>query len=97
MFRATFVKKLTDMSQIELYQSVLLKLGQLPYTNLAEVDAFLIGLTRKRSRPNSASYKSRLGKVAGAWKDWDDQEFSAFLDTVGQIRLGMFSDRTFSL
>jgi hypothetical protein len=95
----TFVKKSasSNMSQAELYQSVLLKLGQLPAASLAEVDAFLAGLAKKRNQNKPARYKTRLAKIAGAWKDWDDQEFNAFLDTTRQIRREMFADRTFSL
>ena len=85
------------MSQIELYQSILRKLGQLPSVNLAEVDAFLSGLSQKRSGAKPARYKTRLAKVAGAWKDWDDREFNAFLDTTRQIRQEMFADRELSL
>ncbi|MBK7936102.1 MAG: hypothetical protein IPJ82_03090 [Lewinellaceae bacterium] len=85
------------MSEIELYQSVLLKLGQLPSENLAEVDAFLSGLAKKRTRIKTARYKTRLAKIAGAWKDWDDREFNAFLETTRQTRQEMFADRAFSL
>lgn len=85
------------MSQIELYQSILLKLGQLPATSLADVDAFLSEIVKNKSRHKKARYQSRLAKIAGAWKDWDDQEFNAYLDTTRQIRQEMFSDREFSL
>ena len=73
------------MSQIELYQSILLKLGQLPSSSLAEVDAFLSEVAKKQARPKKARYKTRLAQIAGAWKDWDDKEFNAFLDTTRQI------------
>ena len=86
------------MSQIELYQSILLKLGQLPSTSLAEVDAFLSEIAKKKkTRQKKARYKARLAQIAGAWKDWDDKEFNAFLDTTRQIRQEMFADREFSL
>ncbi len=85
------------MSQIELYQSILRKLGQLPVASLAELDVFLSSLVKKRSHAKVTAYKTRLAKVAGAWKDWDDYEFNAFLDTTRQIRREMFADRELSL
>lgn len=85
------------MSQIELYQSILLKLGQLPSTSLAEVDAFLSEIAKKKTRQKKARYKTHLAQIAGAWKDWDEKEFNAFLDTTRQIRQEMFADREFPL
>lgn len=86
------------MSQTELYQSILLKLGQLPAASLSEVDTFLSEIAKKGPRLNSkARYKTRLSQVAGAWKDWDDQAFHSFLETTHQIRSEMFADRPLPL
>lgn len=87
------------MSQAELYQSILLKLGHLPSASLSEVDAFLSELASKKStRPSSQKrYKARLARIAGAWKDWDEQEFKSFLDTTHQIRQELFNDREVSI
>ncbi len=84
------------MSQIELYQSILLKLGQLPTASLAEVDAFLSEIAKKKTHHKKSRYKTHLAQIAGAWKDWDDKEFDAFLDTTRQIRQEMFAGREFS-
>lgn len=86
------------MSQTELYQSILLKLGQLPAASLTEVEAFLTEIAQKGPRSNTkVRYKTRLAQVAGAWKDWDDQGFYSFLETTRQIRNEMFADRPFPL
>lgn len=85
------------MSQVELYQSILLKLGQLPSTSLEEVDAFLSEVAKKQTRKKKMHYKTRLAQIAGAWKDWDDREFNIFLETTRQTRQEMFADRELSI
>ncbi|MFN4254305.1 MAG: hypothetical protein ACK4Q5_04800 [Saprospiraceae bacterium] len=85
------------MTQIELYPSILLKLGQLPAESLVEVDLFLSNLAKQHTRVKPKQYKNRLAKVAGAWKNWDDREFNAFLETTRQTRQEMFADRQMSL
>lgn len=86
------------MSQFELYQSILLKLGQLPSANLADVDAFLSEITKKKKRrPKVKYHKTNLSEIAGAWRDWDETEFNSFLDSILQIRSEMFLDRDFSI
>jgi len=86
------------MSQTELYQSILLKLGHLPAASLAEVDAFLSEITKKNSsRIKKAHYKTRLAQIAGSWKDWDEHEFNSYLESTRQIRSEMFADRDFSV
>lgn len=82
------------MSQIELYQSVLLKLGQLPAKELAALDAYLSVL----ATPKEAYKKTKgIAHLAGAWKNWDDQDFEDFLQITRQIRQDMFMARPFSL
>jgi hypothetical protein len=86
------------MSDIELYQSVLLKLGQLPAKELADLDAYLsqrIRQRRVRHKPKNGS--SNVSKSAGAWKDWDDKEFEDFLRITREAREEMFADREFQL
>ncbi len=87
------------MSQIELYQSVLSKLGQLPFQELAELDTYLsVRLRRKPTQSQRAkTAQSNVSKVAGAWKDWDNADFEDFLRVLRQTREEMFADRTFQL
>ncbi len=86
------------MSQTELYQSILLKLGHLPSASLAEVDAFLSEMAKKNlNRSKRAHYKTRLAQLAGAWKNWDEHEFVSFLESTRQTRQDMFADRNFPL
>ncbi len=86
------------MTQTELYPSILVKLGQLPTTSLADVDLFLAKLAKQHAlRTKPKRYKTRLAKIAGAWKNWDDREFNAFLETTRQIRQELFADRPFAL
>ena len=86
------------MSQIELYQSVLSKLGQLPFQDLAELDAYLsLRLRQKPVQKRAKSAQSNVSKVAGAWKDWDNADFEDFLRVLQQTRQEMFADRTFQL
>jgi hypothetical protein len=82
------------MSQVELYQSVLLKLGQLPSKDLAALDAYLSLLTKK----NTPSVKTKgIAHLAGAWKNWEGQEFEDFLQITQQIRSDLFTPRQFGL
>jgi chromosome segregation and condensation protein ScpB len=85
------------MSDFELYQSVLLKLGQLPSKDLVDVDTFLSLLVEKYKDGKGKKRKSEISKLAGAWKNWDEQEFKAFLHSTQQVRHEMFSDRNFDL
>ncbi|MFN0035871.1 MAG: hypothetical protein ACKVUS_12470 [Saprospiraceae bacterium] len=86
------------MSQVELYQSVLSKLGQLPAQELAALDAYLSSLIRvKPAARKSKIGNSNVSKVAGAWKDWDNQEFEDFLQLLKNSREEMFSDRSLQL
>lgn len=70
------------MSQIELYQSVLLKLGRLSAKELAALDAYLSLLTT--SKKAQAKPKG-IAHLAGAWKNWDDADFEDFLQITRQI------------
>ena len=82
------------MSQIELYQSVLLKLGQLPPKELGALDAYLSLLATPKEAP--AKPKS-IAHLAGAWKNWNDRDFEDFLHITRQTRQEMFVPRQFSL
>jgi hypothetical protein len=85
------------MSDFELYQSVLLKLGQLPSKDLVDVDTFLSLLVEKHKKGKGKNKKTEISKLAGAWKNWDEREFEAFLHATQQTRQSLFSDRTFEL
>lgn len=86
------------MSQVELYQSVLAKLGQLPIRELAALDAYLSArIQQKATKGKSPSNHSNVSKVAGAWKDWDNQDFQDFLLLLRNSREEMFSDRGLQL
>lgn len=82
------------MSQIELYQSVLSKLGQLPVQELVELDAYLSSRLRQKSvKKPSKTTQSNVSKVAGAWKDWSNADFEDFLSVLQHAREEMFTDR----
>jgi hypothetical protein len=85
------------MSQIELYQSVLAKLGQLPVQELAALDRYLSQRLKNQGAKRPKSERSNILKTAGAWKDWDDREFEDFLNIGRQTRNEMFSDRNMEL
>lgn len=82
------------MSQVELYQSVLLKLGQLPARELAALDVYLSRLVTPKKAP---AKPKGIAHLAGAWKNWDDADFEDFLQITRQIRQDMFAPRQFSL
>lgn len=81
------------MSQVELYQSVLSKLGQLAPSDLAVLDAYLEGLLKKEAKAKAKG----ISHLAGAWKDWSETDFQDFLRTTKQIRLDLFTDRNVSI
>ncbi|MEI6411584.1 MAG: hypothetical protein WCR52_19500 [Bacteroidota bacterium] len=81
------------MSQVELYQSVLSKLGQLAPNDLAVLDAYLERLLKKEVKTKSKG----ISHLAGAWKDWSETEFQDFLRSTKQIRLDLFADRNVSI
>lgn len=82
------------MSQVELYQSVLLKLGSLPAKELAVLDTYLSFL-EKRNKPEVKP--EGIAHLAGAWKNWDSNEFEEFLRITREIRQDIFMHRQFSL
>ncbi|MFN0013764.1 MAG: hypothetical protein ACKVU2_04375 [Saprospiraceae bacterium] len=81
------------MSQVELYQSVLQKLGQLPSGSLAQVDAYLSQLLQAKSLRKNKAAKIDIAKFSGAWKNWDEREFLAFLEQTRDTRQDLFADR----
>jgi len=81
------------MSQVELYQSVLLKLGRLSANELATLDAYLSRLVTKAGQIKPES----IGHLAGAWENWDDSDFEDFLQFTEQNRGDMLAPRQFSL
>jgi len=84
------------MTYTELYQSVLQKLGQVPADNLAAIDTFLDGLVKKAPKKKQDTREVILN-LAGAWKDWDDQQFENFLKQTFEVRRSLFTDRQFDL
>ena len=76
------------MSDTKLYQSVLSKLGQLPPKELAVLDTYLGVLLQRASKDKPTD----IAHLAGAWSDWDDEEFEDFLNTTRQTRQELFSD-----
>jgi hypothetical protein len=82
------------MSQVELYQSVLMKLGQLPASELVKLNNYLALLTSKHK---TTSETISIAHLSGAWKAWDDRDFEEFLQIVGQIRHDLFVPRTMEL
>jgi hypothetical protein len=82
------------MPQVELYQSVLLKLGQLQGKDLAALDAYLSLLTKK----NTPIVETKgIAHLAGAWKNWEGHDFEDFLQFTQQIRNDLFAPRQFGL
>ena len=82
------------MSEIQLYQSVLLKLGQVSAENLAVVDAFLTELVASKQVKKGQNQKLAQS-LAGAWKNWDDASFELFLQQASNTRASLFADRSF--
>jgi hypothetical protein len=82
------------MSQVELYQSVLQKLGQLPGKDLADLDAYLSLLAGRNRRSGK---NNGIAHLAGAWQNWDDHDFEDFLQMTRQIRNELFVPRHFSI
>jgi hypothetical protein len=82
------------MSQVELYQSVLLKLGQLPASELVILNNYLTHLTRHKNIHHKPAGVAHLG---GAWKSWDDHDFEEFLQFTQKIRNDLFAPRSFSV
>lgn len=75
------------MSEIVLYQSILQKLGQLSPKDLAELDAFLAILVQRETKSRQAQNPNQaLNELFGAWKDWEEEEFQAFLDHTKEVR-----------
>ncbi len=85
------------MSKVELYQSVLSKLGRLAAKEMADVDAFLTELLKREPQNKNKKGENKNAKLAGAWRDWDEEEFQSFLAHTKQIREEMFSDRKVDL
>ena len=83
------------MSQVELYQSVLLKLGQLSGKELAALDSYLTLLTKGNKTQTPAN--KGIAHLAGTWKNWEDRDFEDFLHITQQIRQDLFAPRQSSL
>lgn len=82
------------MSQVELYQSVLLKLGQLPVHKLAILDNYLTLLTQMSK---TLLKTEGIAHLAGSWKSWDNSDFEEFLHLTRQTRDDLFTPRAFNL
>lgn len=48
-------------------------------------------------QPNPDSNPKDISHLAGAWKDWDDQEFEDFLRITRETRKELFTPRSFEL
>lgn len=65
------------MTQIELYQSVLKKLSNVPAKDLSQVDKFL---SQWSDQPQSKSKnKDKIVALAGAWADMEEEDFQDYL------------------
>ena len=65
------------MSQTELYQSVLKKLGDLPAEYLIQIDDFLSQLSKKAQKQTHQRDKTMA--LAGSWKDLSEEDFQDYL------------------
>lgn len=64
------------MSQTELYQSVLKKLGGIPVEYLSQVDAFLSKLSQESQ--DQLSNREKILALAGSWKDMSEEDFQEY-------------------
>ncbi len=66
------------MTQIELYQSVLKKLSNIPAKDLPQVDRFL---SQWGDGPHDKSKnKEKTMALAGAWADMEEEDFQDYLN-----------------
>ena len=80
------------MSQVELYRSVLLKLGRLSSKELAALNDYLTALeTTKETKA------SGIGHLAGEWENWEDRDFEEFLQITQQTRQDLLTPRQINL
>lgn len=83
------------MTGIELYQSVLRKLGNVPQMYLMDIDKYLTGLLKKVEPPKPKNV-SAIMSLAGSWSDMKEDDFVDFLTETRNIRNSMF-DRNIEL
>jgi hypothetical protein len=92
------LQKNSTMTEALLYQSILQKLGQVSPNGLPEVEAFLTLLVSRQTKSTGSSNTKKTGKQSiahlfGAWEDWDEHEFQAFLAHIQEVRANLFSSR----
>ena len=77
------------MTGIELYQSVLKKLGNVPQRYLIDIDKYLTGLLKKIEQPKLEN-TTVIMSFAGSWSDMAEDDFEDFLTETKNIRNNLF-------
>lgn len=83
------------MTTIELYQSVLKKLADIPQIYLTEIDEYLSNFTKKIEKSKSTNSSSIMA-LSGSWSDMEEDDFNDFLIETRNSRNNLF-DRKFDL
>ena len=65
------------MSQTQLYQSVLKKLGDIPAEYLSQIDEFLSQLNQEAQRQDNN--REKILALAGSWTDMNEDDFQDYL------------------
>jgi len=77
------------MVQLDIYQSVLRKLSNIPIEYLTEVDVFLTILNKEID--TKAKNKENILALAGSWNDMSDEDFEDYMKNVKQVKKEMFN------
>lgn len=83
------------MTEIELYQSILRKLSNIPQMYLSDVDNYLSGLMKEVEKPKSTNIATVMA-FADSWSDMEEDDFVDFLTETRNIRNNLF-DRKIDL
>ncbi len=78
------------MTSVDLYQSVLRKLANLPQGYLWDVDRYLSKLILER-KPNDQSNVEQVMSYAGSWEDMPQEDFEDFLVETQKMRHHLFN------
>ncbi len=83
------------MTGIELYQSVLRKLGNVPQIYLEDIDRYLSGLMKKVKKQENNNIAAIMS-FSGIWSDMGEEDFTDYLNETRNIRNNLF-DRKIDL
>lgn len=78
------------MTSVDLYQSVLRKLANLPQVYLWDIDRYLSKVILER-KPNKQSDVVQVMSYAGSWEDMPQEDFEDFLVETQNMRDHLFN------